>query len=291
MNRYRILHRTSYLYSGLVWLGPHELRLRPRAGHDLRIESSTLWIQPEAFLRWHRDVEDNCVAIASFSNPADQLLIESSLIVQQYDQQPLDFLVKDYAVSFPFAYDPEDCPVLQAYLLPRPAAADEPLTQWISSVWQSGESIESYVLLQRLNLAIHALISYRRREEPGVQSASETLSKASGSCRDLAYLFMEAAKRLGFAARFVSGYSFTTRASADGGSTHAWAEVFLPGAGWKGFDPTRGEIVGVNHISVAVGRLPHRVPPIAGSFNGDALLRSMDVRVSVEPLSSELALP
>jgi len=290
MNRYKILHHTSYVYSGPVRLGPHELRLRPRGGHDLRIETSTLLIQPDAVLRWHRDVEDNCVAMASFDTPADRLLIESNVVVQQYNQQPLDFLVKDYAVAYPFSYDPADCPVLQAYLLARPAPVDSPLSRWVSTLWQPGEAIESYALLQRLNLAIHALISYRLREEPGVQSPDETLSHASGSCRDLAYLFMEAAKRMGFASRFVSGYSFTTHVSAGGGSTHAWAEVFLPGAGWKGFDPTRGDIVGVNHIPVAVGRLPDFVPPIAGSFNGNAQLLSMDVAVSVEPLPSQLFL-
>jgi transglutaminase-like putative cysteine protease len=247
-------------------------------------------IQPDAVLRWHRDVEDNCVAMASFDTPADRLLIESNVVVQQYNQQPLDFLVKDYAVAYPFSYDPADCPVLQAYLLARPAPVDSPLSRWVSTLWQPGEAIESYALLQRLNLAIHALISYRLREEPGVQSPDETLSHASGSCRDLAYLFMEAAKRMGFASRFVSGYSFTTHVSAGGGSTHAWAEVFLPGAGWKGFDPTRGDIVGVNHIPVAVGRLPDFVPPIAGSFNGNAQLLSMDVAVSVEPLPSQLFL-
>ncbi|MCT0211897.1 MAG: cysteine protease [Cyanobium sp.] len=284
MNRYQIVHRTAYNYSGAVQLGSHELRLRPREGHNLRIESSRITIQPTACLRWHRDVEDNSVAIASFRAPADLLLIESSLIIQQYDQEPLDFLVEDYAVSYPFTYVPEDRPVLDAYLLTVPAPQAGPLAQWTSTVWQAGVAIESYSLLQRLNLAIHELISYRQREEPGVQTPAETLSRASGSCRDLAFLFMEAAKLLGFPARFVSGYSCTTHAAVDAGSTHAWAEVFLPGAGWKGFDPTRGEIVGENHISVAVGRLPHSVPPIAGSYIGDSRLLSMDVAVRVRRL-------
>jgi transglutaminase-like putative cysteine protease len=286
MNRYKVFHRTDYFYSGHVVLGPHALRLRPRAGHDLRIESSMITIQPEAFLRWHRDVEDNCVAIATFNTTADYLHIESKLIVEQYDQQPLDFMVESYAVHYPFAYNPDDWPVLQAYLLASRAPVNEAVARWIASVWQPGEEIESYALLQRLNLAIHSLISYQRREEPGVQSPNETLTSASGSCRDLAFLFMEAAKRLGFAARFVSGYSCTSHAPTDGGSTHAWAEVFLPGAGWKGFDPTRGEIVGADHIPVAVGRLPHFVPPIAGSFSGEEEWPSMEVAVTVERLSS-----
>jgi len=154
----------------------------------------------------------------------------------------------------------------------------------VSTIWQHGEAIQSYVLLQRLNRTIHELVSYRQREEPGVQTPAETLVCLTGSCRDLAFLFMEAAKLLGFAARFVSGYSCTSHAADDAGSTHAWAEVFLPGAGWKGFDPTRGEIVGENHISVAVGRLPHSVPPIAGSYIGDSKLLSMDVAVRVSKL-------
>jgi transglutaminase-like putative cysteine protease len=284
MDRYQIVHRTVYTYSGPVQLGSHALRLRPREGHDLRIESSKITIQPEASLRWHREVEDNSVAMASFAVPAELLLIESSLIIQQYDQEPLDFLVEEYAVSYPFAYAPEDRPVLDAYLLAVPAPQAGTLAQWTSTVWQPGEVIESYALLQRLNLTIHELVSYRQREEPGVQTPAETLASASGSCRDLAFLFMEAAKLLGFAARFVSGYSCTAHAADDAGSTHAWAEVFLPGAGWKGFDPTRGELVGEKHIPVAVGRLPHSVPPIAGSFIGDSRLLSMDVAVSVRKL-------
>ena len=284
MNRYRILHRTAYVYSGPVQLGSHSLRLRPREGHDLRIESSLMAIQPEASLLWHRDVEGNSVAIATFASPANQLRIESTLIVQQYDQQPLNFLVEDYALNYPFAYNLDDLPVLYAYLPAPPGRAEEELARWTASVWQPGEAIESYALLQRLNLAIHSQISYRGREEPGVQTPSETLIKASGSCRDLAYLFMEVAKQLGFAARFVSGYSCTTFAANDAGSTHAWAEVFLPGAGWKGFDPTRGAIVGGDHIPVAVGRLPNCVPPIAGSFQGNSPLLSLEVSVAVSRL-------
>lgn len=224
------------------------------------------------------------MAVATFEDPADLLLIESSLIIQQYDQEPLDFLVEDYAFAYPFAYLPDDRPILDAYLPAVPVPETGALAQWISSVWQPGEAIESYALLQRLNMTIHELVSYRQREEPGVQTPTETLASCSGSCRDLAFLFMEAAKLLGVAARFVSGYSCTSHSAGDVGSTYAWAEVFLPGAGWKGFDPTRGEIVGVHHIPVAVGRLPQSVPPIAGSFGGDSLLLSMDVAVKVSML-------
>jgi transglutaminase-like putative cysteine protease len=268
MQRYKILHRTYYNFSGEVRLGPHTLRLRPKEGHELRIESSTLGITPPATLRWHRDAEDNSVAIATFDTPASQLTIESEVIIRQYNQAPLDFLVADYAIDYPFTYQPEESVVLAPYLNVTEHAAGELLTDWIAGFWQSGERIQTYTLLQRLGVHIQQSLSYQLREEPGVQTVVDTLSRGSGSCRDSAYLFMEAARRLGFAARFVSGYLNAPPSTANYGATHAWAEVFLPGAGWKGFDPTIGEVVGANHIAVAVARLPESVPPIAGSFVG-----------------------
>jgi transglutaminase-like putative cysteine protease len=283
MRRFNILHLTTYTYSAPVRLGTHTLRLRPREGHDLRIETSSLSIHPAASLRWHRDVESNCLAMASFRDDADRLLIESSLIIQQYDHVPLDFLVDDDAVSYPLQYAQKDRHVLAAYLTATPAEPCQPLMQWMATVWQPGEVIESYALLKRLNLAAHQRVSYRKRDEPGVQTPAETLNTGWGSCRDIAFLFMEAARGFGFAARFVSGYSFTALPPQEAGSMHAWAEVFLPGAGWKGFDPTHGGIVGDTHIPVAVARRPESVPPIAGTFAGASLL-SMDVGVWVTEL-------
>ena len=268
MQRYKILHRTYYNFSAAVQLEPHALLLRPREGHELRIESSSLKITPPATLRWHRDVEDNSVAIASFTTPATQLLIESEVIIQQYNEAPLDFLVSGYATDYPFSYKSEDSAVLSPYMNIAELEASAPLAEWVGNLWQSGESIQTYALLQRLCVHIQQTLTYQVREEPGVQSAAETLSRGTGSCRDFAYLLMEAARYLGLASRFVSGYLHAPLSTADFGATHAWAEVFLPGAGWKGFDPTIGEIVGINHIAVAVARSPESVPPVAGSFVG-----------------------
>jgi len=270
MQRYRILHRTYYNFATAVQLGPHTLRLRPREGHELRIESAKVVTTPPSNLRWHRDVEDNSVAIATFDVPTGQLLIESDVIVQQYNQAPLDFLVADYATNYPFAYRPEDEAVLSAY---RAVAAPTPgerelLASWVGTLWQPGERIQTYVLLQRLASHIQQKLAYRLREEPGVQTVADTLSRGTGSCRDSAFLFMEAARQLGLAARFVSGYLNAAPSTVNYGATHAWAEVFLPGAGWKGFDPTIGAVVGTDHIAVAVARLPESVPPVAGSFIG-----------------------
>jgi len=268
MQRYKILHRTYYNFSAAVRLEPHTLRLRPRESHELRIESSVLEITPPATtLRWYRDVEDNSVAIAAFDSLANQLLIESEVIIQQYNQAPLDFLVADYATDYPFTYLPEDKVVLSPYIHAEHLAGDL-LTEWVANLWQSGERIQTYALLQRLSVHSQQTLAYQRREEPGVQTAAETLSCGTGSCRDFAYLFMEAARCLGLASRFVSGYLHAPPSTINFGATHAWAEVYLPGAGWKGFDPTIGEIVGPNHFAVAVARLPEAVPPIAGSFVG-----------------------
>lgn len=283
MQRYKILHRTYYNFSAAVRLEPHALRLRPREGHELRIESSTLTITPPATLRWHRDVEDNSVAIATFDVPANQLVIESEIIIQHYNQAPLDFLVADYATDYPFSYTPEDSVLLSPYINIAAHTARDVLAEWVANLWQSGEQLQTYALLQRLNVHIQQTLSYRLREEPGVQPVAETLSRGTGSCRDSAYLFMEAARCLGFASRFVSGYLHTPPSTINFGATHAWAEVYLPGAGWKGFDPTIGEIVGANHIAVAVARLPESVPPIAGSFVGPPGA-SLDVGVWVTEL-------
>ncbi len=283
MRRYSILHRTYYNFSAAVWLEPHTLRLRPREGHELRIEASTLKITPPAALRWHTDVEGNSVAIATFNSPASQLLVESEVIIQQFNEAPLDFLMADYAMHYPFAYTAEDSVVLFAYMH-RPDPTDSGLlTEWVEKLWQPGERIQTYALLQRLGIRIHQTLSYRVREEPGVQSAEETLACGTGSCRDFANLFMAAARHLGLAARFVSGYLHAPPSSADFGATHAWAEVYLPGAGWKGFDPTSGEMAGTNHIAVAVARLPELVPPISGSFVGPPGV-SLDVGVWVTGL-------
>lgn len=267
MQRYKIFHRTYYSFSGVVSLEPHTLLLRPRESHELRIESSILTLTPPATLRWHRDVEDNCVAIATFDSPANQLVIESEVIIQQYNDAPLDFLVADYAINYPFIYTAEDWPVLSSYVNTSDRATSNELSKWVASLW-SGESIQTYALLERICVHINQSLSYQLREEPGVQSAAETLSCGTGSCRDFANLFMEAARSLGFASRFVSGYLYAPPSTINFGATHAWAEVYLPGAGWKGFDPTIGEIAGLNHIPVAVARLPEAVPPITGSFIG-----------------------
>jgi transglutaminase-like putative cysteine protease len=268
MKRYTILHRTYYNFSGPVALGPHHLRLRPREDHALHIESSALTITPPATLLWHLDVEGNSVATATFNEPANQLAIESEVIIQQFNEAPLDFLVADYAVDYPFTYQPDDKIILAPYITSPEPGIKTRLMEWVGNFRRAGEPIQTYTLLERLGSQIHRTLSYQIREEPGVQTAAQTLECGTGSCRDFALLFMEAARCFGLASRFVSGYLHAPPSSSNYGATHAWAEVYLPGAGWKGFDPTVGAIAGIDHIPVAVARLPESVPSVAGSFVG-----------------------
>lgn len=268
MSRYHILHRTYYNFPAEVRIEPHTLRLRPREDHALRIESSSLTIVPPAILRWYRDAEDNCVAVATFDTSAQQLQIESEVVVRRIDAAARGFPGDANALDDPCVYPPADQAVLAPYM-DSPWGSDAgALADWAAAVRPPGERIRVYALLERLNLMIRERFTYGAREAPGVQTAAETLGLGKGSCRDFACLFMETARHLGLAARFVSGYLQVPPSAADFGATHAWAEVYLPGAGWTGFDPTLGGLAGAQHIAVAVARLPDTVPPIAGAYLG-----------------------
>jgi transglutaminase-like putative cysteine protease len=266
MRRLKIKHVTTYKYAQAVTLLPHKLLLRPREGHDVRIESAELIISPAYQLQWQRDVYDNPVALATFLEPGNQLSISSCVVIQHYDNQPLDFLVADYAVLFPFQYDVAERIDLSPYLLMIFEQDRSLLGQWLHQFWYAGQVVETYLLLEWINKSIATGFTYQQREEPGVQTPATTLTKGTGSCRDFATLFIEACHYLGLAARFVSGYLYSPTLSLDQGATHAWSEVYLPGAGWKGFDSTSGLLVGNHHITVAVSRHPESVPPVSGSF-------------------------
>ena len=283
MQRYNILHRTYYNFSSTVTLGPHFLRLRPREDYELRIESFSLNITPNATLLWHRDAEGNSVATASFAQKTQQLIFESEVIIQQYNEAPLNFMVAEYAVHYPFNYTQDDQVLLSPYMQLPDQDTQQQIKRWTQQLWQANEKIQTYTALQRIASHIYNNFTYKLREEPGVQSAKETLSRNTGSCRDFAQLFMDAAKCMGLAARFVTGYLHAPGLDA-AGATHAWAEVYLPGAGWKGFDPTIGQMAGTDHIPVAVARLSKSVPPIAGSFIGEPE-STLDVGVWVSKLA------
>ncbi|MGR9088379.1 MAG: transglutaminase family protein [Gammaproteobacteria bacterium] len=283
MRHLQITHITQYQFAETVTLLPHKLLLRPREGPEIHIESSDIIIQPRHQLRWHRDVSDNTVAMATFTESSNHLSIASHVSLQHYDSQPLNFLVEDYAVSFPFHYDAVERLDLEPYLTVLYRQDQPVMDAWLQQFWRAGQIVETYLLLEWINKAIATGFSYQQREEPGVQSPAMTLSKRAGSCRDFATLFTEACRYLGLAARFVSGYQYSSTLLYGQGSTHAWSEVYLPGAGWKGFDSTSGEVVGHHHIAVAVSRHPESVPPVSGSFiavNPQSPLMDVTVHVS-----------
>ncbi len=268
MRRIEIRHVTEYRYEEPIRLLNHRLLVRPREGHDLRIESSRLNITPQYRITWYRDVHGNSVASVDFDHPTASLVITSNVVVQHYDQAPQELNITREAEFFPFHYDPMEQTDLIVYLLSAYPQDNTALRRWLREVWQPGQRLETATLLHTINQKITKEIDYEVREEPGVQSPATTLSRRRGSCRDVATLFIEACRYCGLAARFVSGYLLSAAAVRDTTTTHAWSEVYLPGTGWRGFDSTSGLMVGGDHVAVAVHRHPEAVPPVAGSFVG-----------------------
>jgi transglutaminase-like putative cysteine protease len=290
MRRLRIKHLTTYDFVEAVTLLPHKLLLRPRESHYVRVDTAEFTLFPSCQLQWQRDAYDNAMAQATFLDSGFQLSIDSRVVIQHYDDQPLDFWVADYAVLFPFQYDAAERIVLEPYLL-MVYGQDRPiLGSWLQQFWQPGQTVETYLLLEWVNKAIATGFTYQHREQPGVQTPATTLTNKAGSCRDFATLFLESCRYLGLAARFVSGYQYLPSLPPGMGTTHAWVEVYLPGAGWKGFDSTSGQIAGNQHIAVAVSRHPETVPPISGSFiasqAGNAQPPIMSVVVDVTEIQS-----
>jgi transglutaminase-like putative cysteine protease len=277
----RIHHKTTYRYHEPVRLGPHRLMLRPRESRDLRLTSSVVTVTPDAAVTWAHDVSGNAVATATFQMEADHLVIDS-LVELQLDATPWPvFDIAASAASYPFFYSREDwidLGPLAAQQYPDPKGR---LRDWAQG-FVRGASTDTLSLLKDLGFGLAEWIRYQSREDEGTQSPIETLDRGWGSCRDFAVLFVEAARCLGFGARIVSGYIYNPERENDVGTTHAWAEVFVPGAGWITFDPTNRGVGGFNLIPVAVARDIGQAMPVAGSFTGmtDAF-RDMSVEVVV----------
>ena len=282
MQRLHIKHLTEYLFPTQVTLNSHRLLLRPREGHDVRIETSRLEITPAYNIKWQRDVFDNSLAVVNFQGRSNKLTIASEIVIQHYGQAPYDFLLEDYAVNFPFAYAKDEQVDLAAFQLSIFFNDRQIINEWLLQLTLYGKG--TFAMLVKLNQTISNQFRYRTREEAGVQSPAQTLAQRSGSCRDYATLFIEACRCLGLASRFVSGYVHAPATEAGNATTHAWAEIYLPGTGWKGFDPTYGIVTGPQHIAVAVARDPETVPPVSGSFIGTGAA-TMVVNVQVNLLA------
>ena len=287
-----VRHTTVYRYSRPVVLGDHRLMLRPRDSHDLRLIKTNLICSPAASLRWMHDVFGNSVAIASFREPTTELRIESDLLLETYAVERPPFEITPEARSYPFVYSADDRIDLGRMLERQYPDPRDRLGSWARGFVRSNPT-DTSALLADLNNGVAAQISYQSRESEGTQTPVETLNRGWGSCRDLAVLLIEAARSLGFGARVVTGYLY--RASADGpgaigaGTTHAWADIYVPGSGWIAYDPTNGTIGGHDLIRVAVTRDISQAVPISGSFvgtPGSYLGMTVDVTVASDPAAA-----
>jgi len=280
--RYLIRHRTTYRYVRPVELRPHRLMLFPRSSHVIRVLDSSLACTPPARLERTLDVFGNLIVTAEFAEAAARLIIASDLIVEQSAAQWPVFRIAPEAHSYPFAYTPDDLTDLGALLAPEYEDCAGKLEAWARGFVHATPT-DTLSLLQDLNAGILDVVSYRTRDEQGTQAPLETMAKASGTCRDIAALFIDAARRLGFGARAVSGYLYDPDAAIDDhGSTHAWAEVYLPGAGWIPFDPTHRRMGSAGLVPVAVARCNAQTTPVDGGYIGapeDFI--GMEVSVSV----------
>jgi len=266
-----IRHKTTYRYHEPVWLGPHRLILRPRESRDLRLTSSVVTTTPAATVTWAHDVFGNAVATATFDAMSDHLVIDSVAELQLDATDWPVFAIAASAASYPFVYSDSEWIDLGALVTPQYPDPKRRLRAWAEGFVRSRPT-DTLSLLKDLSLGVSGWILYQSREDEGTQSPTQTLDRGWGSCRDFAVLFAEAARTLGLGARIVSGYLYnpdqSSVGSSGGGSTHAWAEVYLPGAGWITFDPTNRSVGSFNLVPVAVARDMWQAMPVTGSFAG-----------------------
>jgi transglutaminase-like putative cysteine protease len=281
----KIQHTTTYRFRQLVSLGPHRLMLRPRESRDLRLISSNLTVTPAAAVTWAHDVSGNAVATAAFQSMADFLVIKGVAEIQLDATAWPVFDIAASAIFYPFRYSDDEWTDLGALAIQQYSDPSGRLRNWARAFVRNNPT-DTLSLLKDLSIGVSQSIKYQSRESEGTQSPTETLERGWGSCRDFSVLFVEAARSLGFGARIVSGYLYNPNddhvGSGGTGSTHAWAEVYIPGAGWITFDPTNQSIGGFNLIPVAVVRDIRQAMPVTGSFLGstDAFL-GMSVEVLV----------
>ncbi len=285
MEELLIRHRTSYRYQVPVQLGPHRLMLRPRESCDVRLKAFDLTILPQTTVSWAHDVFGNAIATAVFTGPTDTLVIESCARVQLEAVAWPVFDIAASAISYPFRYADDEWTDLGALTVQSYPDSTGRLRDW-AQAFVGGNPTDTLALLKDLSAGVPGWVAYQSRDDEGTQSPIQTLNRGWGSCRDFAVLFVEAARCLGFGARILSGYLHNPDLIMDGnsgaGSTHAWAEVFVPGAGWITFDPTNRGVGGANLVPVAVAREIGQTIPVAGTYGGEAgLLDEMAVEVSV----------
>jgi transglutaminase-like putative cysteine protease len=287
-----VRHVTIYRYARPVRFGPHQLLFRPRDSFDQRLLSAELAVRPApAAVRWVLDVFGNCVAQVEIRGSARELAFETRIRLDHTHQAEPDLSIAAGALDYPFAYSSDETADLGATV--RPHYPDPEVESFARRFVKPGKPTPTGALLMTLCYAIHEGFAYGRRHEHGTQPPRLTLALRRGTCRDFALLMMEAVRTLGLAARFVTGYVYVPDRdgsdSCGGGATHAWCQVYLPGAGWVEFDPTNGIVGNRDLIRVAVTRDPSQAVPLSGTYDGraeDFEGMSVQVNVTTEPAAS-----
>lgn len=265
-----LLHEIHYHYGEPALLGPHLIRLRPTGHQHSAIQDYQLTLVPAPYtLHWQEDAFGNFVARAVFDRPTAHLSISAKTVMLWRDTNPLDFLLEPNAVTWPPSYDPRLLKPLRPYL--EVSAHGSPFKAFMAQRLEAGPSTVD--TLSRLAQDIATRIAYTVRLEPGIQSCDATLSCRTGSCRDTAWLLIQAVRSWGLPARFVSGYLVERELGAEAGSSgtagafalHAWADIFLPGAGWVGIDATSGLFAGAGHVPLACAPDPLWTAPVEGT--------------------------
>lgn len=272
MTIFSVEHVTRYSYRNPILPGAHRLMFRPRDSFDQRLLESSLVVTPTPVdVRWIHDVFGNCITLVEFEGLTKSLSFETQLRIDHRPEESPNFTIEDYARNHPFAYADEELPDLVRYMQ-RHHADDDSVQRWLGTFMDMEANKPTGQLLMTLNEAIRDGFAYNRRTVVGTRTPGETIAQQEGTCRDFALLMMEAARQLGFAARFVTGYVYvpdrdqSTRLG--GGSTHAWCQIYLPGSGWAEFDPTNGIVGNRDLIRVGVARTPRQATPLWGSYYG-----------------------
>jgi transglutaminase-like putative cysteine protease len=288
-----IHHKTEYRYDRPVAFGEHRIMLRPRDGHDLRVLKGTLEIAPQPMsLRWIHDVFGNSVAIATFDVRSETLTFTSTATVEHSPAEEFALTPDDTAYFYPFRYSDEEFPDLVHFIRPQYGDPDGELTAWALDFLDAEAPTPTFKILSGMTHGIRRAFKYRKRHEHGTQHPLDTLQTQSGTCRDYALFMIEALRRLGIAARFVSGYIFIPGDRAHGyvggGNTHAWVQVYLPSAGWIEFDPTNGIVGTRDLVRVAVARDPGQAIPLHGTYLGSAdAYVGMEVSINVVSVNED----
>lgn len=286
--RIQIHHITRYRYPEKIQLQDHLLFLRPLESNILSVKNFSVTSNPQSSQRWVRDAYSNILLVCAFEpGETDQMEFIVDIEVESVERNPFDFVLEPYAVSYPFTYNGRERVPLAPAIHTVVPGGDRVIDWFYDHVPNPGSHESVLAFLTELVEAIHTSIRYQRRDEEGIQTPATTISLGSGSCRDMALLFIAICRQLGLAARFVSGYLYDggdngghhNRAR---GSTHAWAEIYLPGAGWKGFDPTNGIMADAYFIPTAVAIEPETISPIQGHYTGRAgVMAAMEVELDI----------